>query len=132
MPTTHCRPLTLALVTTALLTALPCLTQRQAAESAPKPTVQEPEQPAPFPISLPDAEKIEKGAVLAQWDPYNIPVLSEKGGTLTFKDMIPGVTVKRELDESSGRIATPKPAAMASCPNDKWLVPLIRFCKNKS
>ena len=38
--------------------------------------------------------------------PYNIPVLSEKGGTLAFKDMIPGVTVKRELDESSGRIAT--------------------------
>ena len=53
-----------------------------------------------------DGAKIEKGAVLAQWDPYNIPVLSEKGGTLSFKDMIPGVTVKRELDESSGRIAT--------------------------
>ena len=53
-----------------------------------------------------DGEKIAKGAVLAVWDPYNIPVLSEKGGTLVFKDMIPGVTVKRELDESSGRIAT--------------------------
>jgi DNA-directed RNA polymerase subunit beta' len=53
-----------------------------------------------------DGEKIEKGDVLAQWDPYNVPVLSEKGGSLHFKDMIPGVTVKRELDESSGRIAT--------------------------
>src|SRR5208283_3950926 len=53
-----------------------------------------------------DGEKIAKGAVLAVWDPYNIPVLSEKGGSLLFKDMIPGVTVKRELDESSGRIAT--------------------------
>ena len=53
-----------------------------------------------------DGEKIDKGAVLAQWDPYNVPVLSEKGGSLHFKDMIPGVTVKRELDESSGRIAT--------------------------
>jgi len=53
-----------------------------------------------------DGEKIAKGSVLAVWDPYNIPVLSEKGGTLVFKDMIPGVTVKRELDESSGRIAT--------------------------
>ena len=57
-------------------------------------------------LHVADGEKIEKGAVLAQWDPYNIPVLSEKGGTLHFKDMIPGVTVKRELDESSGRIAT--------------------------
>jgi len=57
-------------------------------------------------LPIGDGTKIEKGQVLAQWDPYNIPVLSEKGGTLVFKDMIPGVTVKRELDESSGRIAT--------------------------
>jgi DNA-directed RNA polymerase subunit beta' len=57
-------------------------------------------------LHVADGETIEKGAILAQWDPYNIPVLSEKGGTLVFKDMIPGVTVKRELDESSGRIAT--------------------------
>ncbi len=53
-----------------------------------------------------DGQAINKGDLLAQWDPYNVPVLSEKGGTLTFKDMIPGVTVKRELDEASGRIAT--------------------------
>jgi DNA-directed RNA polymerase subunit beta' len=53
-----------------------------------------------------DGEKIAKGEILAQWDPYNVPVLSEKGGALVFKDMIPGVTVKRELDEATGRIAT--------------------------
>ena len=53
-----------------------------------------------------DGEMIAKGEILSQWDPYNIPVLSEKGGTLVFKDMIPGVTVKRELDEATGRIAT--------------------------
>ena len=53
-----------------------------------------------------DGAQIDKGDLLAQWDPYNVPVLSEKGGTLVFKDMIPGVTVKRELDDASGRIAT--------------------------
>jgi DNA-directed RNA polymerase subunit beta' len=57
-------------------------------------------------INIGDGHKIDKGQVLALWDPYNVPVLSEKGGALTFKDMIPGVTVKRELDESTGRIAT--------------------------
>jgi len=57
-------------------------------------------------ITVGDGQKIDKGQVLALWDPYNVPVLSEKGGVLTFKDMIPGVTVKRELDESTGRIAT--------------------------
>ena len=57
-------------------------------------------------LPIGDGEEIGKGDLLAQWDPYNVPVLSEKGGTLVFKDMIPGVTVKRELDEASGRIAT--------------------------
>ncbi|MSU46674.1 MAG: DNA-directed RNA polymerase subunit beta' [Lacunisphaera sp.] len=57
-------------------------------------------------LSVTDAAKVVKGQTIAQWDPYNIPVLSEKAGTLHFKDMIPGVTVKRELDESTGRIAT--------------------------
>jgi DNA-directed RNA polymerase subunit beta' len=57
-------------------------------------------------ITATDGQKIDKGQVLALWDPYNVPVLSEKGGTLAFKDTIPGVTVKRELDESTGRIAT--------------------------
>ena len=49
---------------------------------------------------------IEKGEVLAMWDPHNIPILSEKPGRIGFSDMIPGVTIKRELDESTGRIGT--------------------------
>ena len=53
-----------------------------------------------------DGEHIEQGENLAMWDPHNIPILSEKAGRIVFSDMIPGVTVKRELDESTGRIAT--------------------------
>ena len=53
-----------------------------------------------------DGDSIAKGEILAMWDPHNIPILSEKAGRIGFTDMIPGVTVKRELDESSGRIAT--------------------------
>lgn len=48
-----------------------------------------------------DGEQIEKGEVLAMWDPHNIPILSEKSGRIGFSDMIPGVTIKRELDEST-------------------------------
>lgn len=57
-------------------------------------------------LTVADGAMIDKGAVLAIWDPHNIPILSEKAGTIHFKDMIPGITVKRELDESTGRIAT--------------------------
>ena len=57
-------------------------------------------------ITVGDGEKIEQGETLAQWDPHNIPIISEKSGTAVFQDMIPGVTVRRELDESSGGVTT--------------------------
>ena len=53
-----------------------------------------------------DGESIKAGEILTQWDPHNVPILSEKGGVIGFRDMIPGVTVKRELDPGTGRIAT--------------------------
>ncbi len=57
-------------------------------------------------LSVNDGYNVTRGQVIAQWDPYNIPVLSEKSGMLAFKDMIFGVTVKREFDDLTGRIAT--------------------------
>ena len=62
--------------------------------------------PAGAVISVEDGGKINKNDTLAQWDPHNVPILSEKGGVIGFKDMIPGVTVKRELDPATGQIAT--------------------------
>ncbi len=52
-----------------------------------------------------DGATLKKGDVLAQWDPHNIPILSEKAGEVVFRDMIPGVTIKRELDLATGRTA---------------------------
>jgi DNA-directed RNA polymerase subunit beta' len=62
--------------------------------------------PAGAVLTVEDGDKIEADTKLAQWDPFNVPILSEKSGIIRFKDMIPGVTVKREIDPSSGRIAT--------------------------
>ena len=62
--------------------------------------------PAGAIIHVGDGKSIQAGSVLAQWDPHNVPILSEKGGVIGFSDMIPGVTVKRELDPATGRIAT--------------------------
>ncbi len=56
-------------------------------------------------LTVSDGSMMKKGDVLAMWDPHNIPILSEKDGIIQFRDMIPGVTIKRELDESTGRIA---------------------------
>ena len=47
-----------------------------------------------------DDEQVDDEALLAQWDPYNIPILSEKKGVISFEDMLPGVTTKVERDAS--------------------------------
>ena len=57
-------------------------------------------------LSVNDGGTINKGDILARWDPHNVPILSEKAGVVAFRDMIPGVTIKREFDESSGRVTT--------------------------
>ncbi len=54
-------------------------------------------------LTVPDGGKIEKGSVLAMWDAHNIPILSEKGGIVRFKDMMPGITMRRTVDNSSGQ-----------------------------
>ncbi len=62
--------------------------------------------PAGAVLRLRDGDTIDSGTTLAQWDPFNVPILSEKSGAVRFRDMIPGVTVKREMDAASGSIAT--------------------------
>lgn len=62
--------------------------------------------PAGAVLTVRDGMVIKKGTTLAQWDPHNVPILSEKAGSIQFRDMIPGVTVKRELDPATGRIGT--------------------------
>jgi len=59
--------------------------------------------PAGALLHFKDEEDVEEEALLAQWDPYNIPILSEKKGVIAFDDMLPGVTTKVERDASGGR-----------------------------
>jgi DNA-directed RNA polymerase subunit beta' len=53
-----------------------------------------------------DGQQIKVGDVLAQWDPHNIPILSERAGVAVYKDMINGVTIKRQIDEATGNVAS--------------------------
>jgi DNA-directed RNA polymerase subunit beta' len=56
-------------------------------------------------ISFQDGAKIKKGETFVQWDPYNVPILSEKAGKVRFHDIIEGVTMKQETDETTGQEA---------------------------
>ena len=56
-------------------------------------------------ITIPDGGKVKKGEVFVQWDPYNVPIISEKPGTIKFHDIIEGVTIKQEMDEATGQLS---------------------------
>ena len=59
--------------------------------------------PAGALLHFKDGDDVEEEALLAQWDPYNIPILSEKKGVISFEDMLPGVTTKVDRDATGGR-----------------------------
>jgi len=56
-------------------------------------------------IAARNGGKIKKGQTFVQWDPYNVPILSEKAGIVKFHDIIEGVTMKQEVDETTGQEA---------------------------
>src|SRR3989442_265885 len=56
-------------------------------------------------ISVANGGRVKKGEAFVQWDPYNVPILSEKAGKVKFLDIIEGVTMKQEVDETTGQEA---------------------------
>lgn len=57
-------------------------------------------------ISVADGASIKKGVSFVQWDPYNVPIITERAGKAEFRDMIPGVTIRKEVDEETGIMGT--------------------------
>ena len=56
-------------------------------------------------ISVAGGGKVKKGETFVQWDPYNVPILSERAGKVRFHDIIQGVTMRYEADETTGQEA---------------------------
>ncbi len=53
-------------------------------------------------ITKEEGGKVKKGETIATWDPYNVPIITEKAGKIEFRDMIGGVTVTKEINEGTG------------------------------
>ncbi len=47
-------------------------------------------------------QKVEKGQRLVEWDPYSTPILTEVSGRIALGDIVEGVSVKEEVDETTG------------------------------
>ena len=49
-----------------------------------------------------EGKEVAKGQKIAEWDPFMIPVISEKAGIAQLVDLIPNVSVKENMDETTG------------------------------
>ncbi|NLD98447.1 MAG: DNA-directed RNA polymerase subunit beta', partial [Fibrobacter sp.] len=53
-------------------------------------------------MKVEDGQKVAKGSMLFEWDPYNNVILSPKSGKIHFQDIIEGETMRELYDERSG------------------------------
>jgi len=51
-----------------------------------------------------DGEPVKKGDLLTDWDPYSRTILSETAGTVKYEEIIDGVTMQQERNETTGVI----------------------------
>ncbi|HEU5016394.1 MAG TPA: DNA-directed RNA polymerase subunit beta' [Pseudolabrys sp.] len=53
-------------------------------------------------LRVDEGEMIKRGQRIAEWDPYTRPILTEVEGTVDFEDMVDGVSMSEQLDDSTG------------------------------
>ena len=49
-----------------------------------------------------DGSMVNAGEVLVEWDPYTIPIITEKEGTAHYVDLVDGISMREEVDDSTG------------------------------
>ena len=49
-----------------------------------------------------DGEKVKKGDRIAEWDPFTMPLITEKQGVVKYQDLADGKTLIEQVDEATG------------------------------
>jgi len=82
-------------------------------------------------ISVNDTDKVEAGAIIANWDPHTHPVVTEEAGKIRFVEIIDGVTALAEVDEVTGLsslvVLDPKQRSSAA----KDMRPMVKLVDDK-
>jgi len=56
-------------------------------------------------LKVRDGGSINSGQVLAEWDPFTIPIITEVSGTVKFGDVIEGHTMQEKRNKVTGKIS---------------------------
>ena len=47
-------------------------------------------------------DQVQKGKKICEWDPYTLPVIAEKSGTVSYMDLVDGVSLAETVDDATG------------------------------
>jgi len=47
-------------------------------------------------------QTVTKGEKMAEWDPFTVPIITERSGFVTYRDLLDGVSVRDVVDENTG------------------------------
>ena len=53
-------------------------------------------------ILVSDGDKIKNNQILAEWDPYTLPIISEKNGFVRYVDLKQGISFRESVDDTTG------------------------------
>ncbi|HFL8824437.1 MAG TPA: DNA-directed RNA polymerase subunit beta' [Candidatus Azoamicus sp. OHIO1] len=53
-------------------------------------------------INVTNNSNITKNQIIANWDPHHYPIISEIEGTIKYVNIIEGITIKKQVDETTG------------------------------
>ena len=53
-------------------------------------------------LNIKDGDTVAKGMLLAEWDPYSNPIISEVSGKIAYQDIEEGVTMTEQVDAVTG------------------------------
>ena len=54
-------------------------------------------------LKVKDGAKVDPGAIIADWDAFSIPIVSELGGKIKYGDVIEGDTMQERVDVVTGK-----------------------------
>jgi len=53
-------------------------------------------------LKVSDNSSVKRGQLIAEWDPFSIPILAEVDGTIKYGDILEGKTMQEQVDEVTG------------------------------
>jgi DNA-directed RNA polymerase subunit beta' len=49
-----------------------------------------------------DGQQVKRGQRIAEWDPYTLPIITEREGTARYVDLSEGISMREVIDEATG------------------------------